>query len=145
MLHVLDDKVAIIPVRDPDKYGHIIIPDSVREDKRPDQGVVYAIGPNVRDVTVGDHVLFSPYSGHKVSVVDIGVLHIMPEEAVIAWLDDDEREQLFPLSEVKRLVRHAWAQHQVLYGETQNDLFFRLIDRILEEFDSYTLSRGLEY
>ena len=143
MFRVLDDKVAIIPVLDPDKYGSIIIPDSVREDKRPDQGVVYAIGPNVKDVTVGDHVLFSPYSGSKVTIVDIGVLHVMPESEVIAWLDDEEAEQLFPLSTVIALVRQATDQHCIA-TDGDIEMMAPLRARIIDEFKNYTLTR-MEY
>jgi co-chaperonin GroES (HSP10) len=141
MFRVLDDKVAIIPVSDPDKYGSIIIPESVREGKRPDQGVVYSCGPRVKDVTVGDHVLFSPYSGSKVTVVDVGVLHVMPESEIVAWLDDEEAEQMFPLSLAIRLIRDACAIHSVAVGSDFQDVQNRIVD----EFKNHTLSRGLEY
>ena len=143
MFRVLDDKVAIIPVRDPAKYGSIIIPDSVREDRRPDQGVVYSIGPNVRDVTVGDHVLFSSYSGLKVTVVDIGVLHVMPEGEIVAWLDDEEAEPMFPLSLAITLIRQATDQHCVA---TNGDIevIAPLRERIISELQNYPLTR-MEY
>jgi co-chaperonin GroES (HSP10) len=143
MIRMLDDKVAIIPVKDPDHYGSIIIPDSVRDSKRSDQGVVYAIGPNVRDVTIGDHVLFSPYSGSKITIVDVGVLHVMPEGEIEAWFDDEDEEQIFPLSQVIDLVRQASDQQAVRGGArcTVNELR----DRIIDEFQNVTFSRGLEY
>ncbi|GAH80120.1 unnamed protein product, partial [marine sediment metagenome] len=54
MLRVLDDRVAVLPMKDPGHKGLIIIPDNVREDRRTDQGIVYARGQNTEDVKVGD-------------------------------------------------------------------------------------------
>lgn len=144
MVRMLDDKVAIIPVKDPAKYGTIIIPDSVREGKRPDQGIVYAIGPNVKDVTIGDHVLFSPYSGSKITIVDVGVLHVMPESSIECWFDDESEEPIFPLSLVVDLVRQATDQHAIA---TNGDIetLAPIRQRIIDEFKNYPLTRGLEY
>jgi hypothetical protein len=68
----------------------------------------------------------------------------MPESEVVAWLDDEESEQLFPLSEVIRLVRLATDQHAVATGASI-ELMAPWRERVIDEFRSYTLSRGMEY
>jgi co-chaperonin GroES (HSP10) len=81
---LLPKRVAIIPIRDPSeidatmgftkaemdyiqkegiqlKQGSIIIPEQAKE--RTDQGIIKYIGDDVRDLKVGDYVIFSGYSG----------------------------------------------------------------------------------
>lgn len=58
------DVVLVLAQNDSDKWtqgGVLWRPDSTKE--RSDQGFVKAVGPDVRDVKVGDYVIFSPYSG----------------------------------------------------------------------------------
>ena len=80
MLTMLPKKVAIEPLFDPDKIGSIYVPDQAKG--RCDQGLVKYIGCEVETVEVGDHVLFSGYTGTLMQVEDEGLLIIMPEEFV---------------------------------------------------------------
>lgn len=62
LLELVGNKVLIQPRYDPStSEGGIIIPDVAKE--RCDQGIVKYIGPKVRDLKVGDYVLFGGYDG----------------------------------------------------------------------------------
>lgn len=87
MLILQPDKVAVVPLFDPDTYGHIIIPDAAKE--RCDQGIVKYIGAKVETVKIGDHVIFSGYTGSTVEVEGEGSLLIfLPEDACEAVLEE---------------------------------------------------------
>lgn len=119
MIHkLLPKRVAIIPIRDPDKLNvkshiskaeleyvgmgqnqlrkesFIHVPDQAKE--RTDQGIVKYIGPDVRGITVGDYVIFNGYSGTLVYLTgedDLGKAHseeliIMHTDFIYAVLDE---------------------------------------------------------
>lgn len=104
-IEVLEDKLAIIPLADPDMIGSIYIPDKAKQ--RIDQGIVKYKGPKVKEVFVGAHVLFSGYSGDKIAVEDEGELYIMQEEDIICILNDEEATVVFPLSKVLSLISYV--------------------------------------
>lgn len=68
MISVPGDRVAIIPIRDPDRIGLIWVPDQAKE--RTDQGVVKYIGPECKWCTIGAYVAFSGFSGTLFNVED---------------------------------------------------------------------------
>lgn len=87
MLILQPDKVAVVPLFDPDTFGHIIIPEQAKE--RCDQGIVKYIGSKVETVKIGDHVIFSGYTGSTVEVEGEGSLLIfLPEDACEAILEE---------------------------------------------------------
>jgi co-chaperonin GroES (HSP10) len=59
-----------------------VIPDSVRSKNLPQQGVVTAIGPDVKTVKVGDLVLFGKYAPLPVDHVGL----ILNEADIMAVL-----------------------------------------------------------
>lgn len=68
-------------VFDPDRTpGGLWIPDVAKE--RCDQGIVKYIGPAVKDLKIGDYVLFGGYDGTTIRLEDEGVLILMRESAV---------------------------------------------------------------
>ena len=142
MLKVLDDRVAVLPMKDPGHKGLIVIPDNVREDRRTDQGIVYARGPKTEDLKVGDHVLFSGYTGTKVTVDEVGVLYVMKESDVIARVEDEEPDAIMTRSMVRRLLETA-VTHAARLGKVED------VDTVLEcfegELDGYESSRGFEF
>jgi len=72
---------------DPDMYGHIIVPEMAKE--RCDQGIVKYHGPDVKTVKIGDHVIFSGYTGSTVEIEGEGSLLIfLPEDACEAVLEE---------------------------------------------------------
>ena len=58
--------------------GGIYVPDSARE--KPQRGTVQANGPDVKNVKVGDQVLFDKYSGTKIKLEDEDCLIIKEED-----------------------------------------------------------------
>ncbi len=62
MLRLIDNQVAFQPIREAQvSQGGMIIPESAQG--RIKQGIVKAIGPNVKDLKIGDYCVFSGYSG----------------------------------------------------------------------------------
>lgn len=92
MLEFQKNKVGIIPISDPEKVGHIYIPDMAKE--RTDQGVVKYCGPECKYVEPGDYVIFSGWSGSAFKIEDpqTGVVErliILPEDYITAVMEDD--------------------------------------------------------
>ena len=81
---MLTDRIAVIPVDDPPKIGSLWIPDQAK--RRADQGVIKYRGDDVKELKVGDHVLFSAYSGTRITYQDEGHLIVMKETDVVAIL-----------------------------------------------------------
>ena len=76
-LKPLGDRVLVRLVKEEEKVGSIIIPDTAKE--KPSQGIVEAIGGGVIDakgqrrpmhVKPGDRVLFGRYAGTEVRLED---------------------------------------------------------------------------
>ena len=87
MIRIAHDRVAIIPMDDPDiTPGGIIIPDIAKE--RTDQGIIKYVGKNVTALGIGMHVLFSGYSGTLVNLEGEGRLIIIHQDFIIADLPD---------------------------------------------------------
>lgn len=78
-LKPLKDRVYISYSEEPEKTaGGLYVPDNAKE--KPQQGKVEAIGSEVKEVKVGDTVLFDKYSGSKVKVADKEHLIIKEED-----------------------------------------------------------------
>lgn len=58
--------------------GGIYVPDVAKE--KPQKGTVIEVGSEVKEVKVGDTVLFDKYSGSKIKVDDVEYLIIKEEE-----------------------------------------------------------------
>ena len=90
----LGDRVLVKRVEEEEKTkGGIIIPDTAKE--KPQEGVVIAVGPGVRDesgkvqpldVKTGDRILFGKWSGTEVKM-DGQDLLIMKESDVLGVLE----------------------------------------------------------
>lgn len=99
MLLPLRDNVLIAALSDDDMwYGSslIIRPESTKD--RADQGIVKAIGPEVRELKVGDSVIFPPYGGTVIDDSMEGFKLIMVREKEVKCLTyppDTEVEGLF--------------------------------------------------
>jgi len=80
MIRPIKDQVFVRPIFDPDTSptGLIIIPDEAKE--RCDQGIVKYVGPDVRDVRVGDYVLFGGYNGTLIRLTEPNELLIVFRE-----------------------------------------------------------------
>lgn len=76
----LRNNVLILGQEDPDTWGNglIVRPESTKD--RCDQGLVKAVGPDVKGVQVGDYVTFSPYSGKVLNELSEGYKNILISE-----------------------------------------------------------------
>lgn len=117
MIRLLGDKIAVVPIGDPNRTegkpvysakeiealkasggfkesgsGSIFIPDEAKE--RADQGIVKYVGPKVKQIKIGDYVLYSGYTGTTVQFAKDadGVLIIFREPFVTAILDNPDTD-----------------------------------------------------
>jgi chaperonin GroES len=78
-LKPLKDRVFISYTEEVEKTpGGIYVPDTAKE--KPQKGKVEAVGTEVKEVKVGDTVLFDKYSGSKVKVNEAEHLIIKEED-----------------------------------------------------------------
>jgi len=140
---MLDKRVAITPINDPDiSPGGIIIPDEAKE--RSDQGYVKYLGTNCEELEVGDYVMFSGYTGTNLAVDGEGHVIIMHKDFIICKLDP-------PNTQVPGLYyrdKKGWKEYvnkivEYLYSIT-NDLFIidepvhrEFIEKLLAEHQPY--------
>ena len=68
MFRITGDRVALIPIQDPEHVGRIIVPDIAKQ--RTDQGIVKYIGPDCKDYKPGQFVIFNGYSGTVLNIQD---------------------------------------------------------------------------
>lgn len=85
MINITGNKVAVVPIYDPEMVGHIVIPDIAKT--RSDQGLVKYMGKDVKDIEIGDYVIFSGYTGTLLSLEDEGRLIIMDASFIVAKVD----------------------------------------------------------
>lgn len=130
MLYMLDDRVAVIPVEDPDMIGSLWIPDQAK--RRSDQGIIKYRGDNVKELRVGDHVLFSQYSGTRITQQDEGHLIIMKESDILALIGEPG-EILFARAQVVKMFGSA-VDH--VLNQDGGELFNRPLERLSEAFEA---------
>lgn len=92
MISLAGNKVAVIPIRDPDKIGSLYVPEIAKE--RVDQGIVKYMGPKCEHTKIGMYVTFSGWSGTLIQFQDPDTqryedLIIIPEDFVYAEIVDD--------------------------------------------------------
>jgi chaperonin GroES len=64
--------------------GGIYIPEAAKE--KPQKGVVEAVGSEVKEIKVGNAILFDKYSGSKVNIDNVEYL-IIKEEDVLGIIE----------------------------------------------------------
>jgi len=80
----LKDRVFVSYTEELEKTaGGLFIPDSAKE--KPQSGKVEAVGEEVKQLKVGDKILFDRYSGSKISIDNVEYL-IVKEEDVLGVL-----------------------------------------------------------
>ena len=65
--------------------GGIYIPESAKE--KPQKGVIEAVGSEVKEIKVGDIILFDKYSGSKINI-DNNEYLIIKEEDILGIIQD---------------------------------------------------------
>jgi chaperonin GroES len=84
-LKPLQDRVVVSYSEEAEKTaGGIYVPDTAKE--KPQQGKVEAVGKDVKEIKVGNVVLFDRYSGSKVTVGDTEQL-VIKEEDILAIVE----------------------------------------------------------
>jgi chaperonin GroES len=84
-LKPLQDRVVVSYTEEAEKTaGGIYVPDSAKE--KPQQGKVEAVGKDVKELKVGNIVLFDKYSGSKVKV-DSAEQLVIKEEDILAIVE----------------------------------------------------------
>ncbi|RPI36815.1 MAG: co-chaperone GroES [Nitrospiraceae bacterium] len=65
--------------------GGLYIPESAKE--KPQKGVIEAVGSEVKEIKVGDTILFDKYSGSKINI-DNNEYLIIKEEDILGIVQD---------------------------------------------------------
>lgn len=82
----LKDRVFVKYSEEAEKTaGGIYIPESAKE--KPQKGVIEAIGSEVKEIKVGDIILFDKYSGSKINI-DNNEYLIIKEEDILGIIQD---------------------------------------------------------
>ena len=77
----LKDRVFVSYTEEMDKTsGGIYIPDAAKE--KPQKGKVESIGSEVKEIKVGDTLLFDKYSGSKITIDNVEYLILKEEDAL---------------------------------------------------------------
>ena len=135
------DKIAVIPVNDPDMIGSLYIPEKAKQ--RCDQGIIKYRGPKCEYLRVGMHVLFENYTGKKVSIEDEGVLFIMREPDVVALMDDEEAQVTFPFTKIITLIDKVEGEMHQRFGDVGPIMAFAQL--LKSEVEDQFYSEGLEW
>ena len=90
-LRAIGDDVIIHPIDNPElSHGGIHLPQREKR-KVINQGLVIAKGPEVREeLDIADHVLFTNYTGSKISLASGGIFFVIPERFIIAVMTGSE-------------------------------------------------------
>jgi len=84
-LRPLKDRVLVSYVEEAEvSKGGIYIPDNAKE--KPQRGRVEAVGKEVKDVKVGNEILFGKYTGDKFKL-DVQEMLIVKEEDILAVIE----------------------------------------------------------
>jgi len=82
----LKDRVFVKYSEEAEKTaGGIYIPESAKE--KPQKGVIEAVGSEVKEIKVGDIILFDKYSGSKINI-DNNEYLIIKEEDILGIVQD---------------------------------------------------------
>lgn len=90
MIQLNAKKIAVVPLFDPLTHGSLYLPEQSRE--RCDQGIVKYVGASVKEIRIGDHVIFSGYTGTLLELEGEGLLIVLPERFVTARIGYDGAE-----------------------------------------------------
>ena len=67
--------------------GGILIPQDSQDKDKPAEGIITEVGPDVKDLKRGDHILFGKYAGTEYPFGGQTIL-FMREEEIIATIED---------------------------------------------------------
>ncbi len=70
--------------------GRIVVPETAK--RKPTKGMVIAVADNIKDIEVGDKVLFSQFAGYLLKFEDTPLLRCLGYSEVLAILNPDSPE-----------------------------------------------------
>ncbi len=70
--------------------GRIVVPETAK--RKPTKGVVVAVADNIKDIEVGDKVLFSQFAGYLLKFEDTPLLRCLGYSEVLSILNPDSPE-----------------------------------------------------
>ena len=80
-------RIACIVRRMPEKIGSIIIPDSVQAEHHAAEADVVALGADIKEIMVGDHILFNEFTGAEIEL-EGEWYKIVKEEDILATIEE---------------------------------------------------------
>lgn len=141
-IRTLKDNVAIVPIEDDEKRGSLYIPEQAQQ--RVDQGVIVYKGPDVKELEIGQHVLFSGYTGDKISIEDDGIYFIIPEDYIIAIIIDDGASLILPVGTIKGIIKARLGEWTNKSPEDISPIK-AFAEDIMDRLDSYITDAGFEF
>lgn len=132
MLKPLRDLVYIIPIGDREKIGSLYVPEQAKQ--RVDQGIIKYRGPDVEELQVGDHVIFSGYSGDELITETDGLLYLMRESDILAVYEDSDA-RLFSDGQVQAMITQIIGDLQAK-GIISSDQAFSIEEHFSHRIDN---------
>lgn len=143
-LRLMGRDVAVIPVADPDQTseGGLWIPEQAKQ--RIDQGIVKYTGPEVRDVSRGDHVQFTGYSGQKASIEDEGVLYFIHESEILC-VYEGEGQPMILRAEVLQFIDNVEKKLKTATYDFDHNTIDKILEQLRSEIKDFFHAEGLEF
>ena len=148
-LRAIGDDVIIHPIDNPElSHGGIHLPQREKR-KVINQGLVIAKGPEVREeLDIADHVLFTNYTGSKISLASGGIFFVIPERFIIAVMTGSE-VVLVDTKMMKRIIQERFGELRLMNEGNPDEsveLFLRDVEgSLIERIDSITFAEGFEF
>jgi co-chaperonin GroES (HSP10) len=149
----IGDDVIIHPFEEDirgSKIGSLYVPDQAK--RRINQGIIISKGPLVSgDVSIGDHVMFSGYTGDTVSFIDGGTYFVVPESHLLVIVEESD-VVLMDTRTVKRIIQERFgelrAMQRTVEASIGKDWFIltnEIEESLLDRIDSITVAEGFEW
>lgn len=143
MIQALRDDVFVIPMEDPDLTpGGLWVPPKAKQ--RVDQGIVKYVGPEVKEIRRGDHVLFGGYTGQKLSVEDEGILYVMRERDIVCVFPDST-DRLVTQTEILSFLEQTNGRLLTESYGFDPEVVTKAIEILRSEIKDYFYAEGLEF
>lgn len=140
-LHLIGSDVAILDIEDPDiTASGIVLPEQAKQ--RADHGLVIYVGPECSILQPNDHVIFSGYTGDRVTIEGEGTFTLMREADVLAILSDENPEGIYSYSTIERLIRNRQSE---LAAKTDLPDLDSFCDDILSRIRSLSYEEGFMF
>ena len=142
MLTPLRNAVCVIPIHE-EKVRGLWIPDLYRQ--RVDHGIVKAKGPQVSDeIQIGDHIVFSGYTGTKISHENEGEYIFVPEPWIEAIITEDPPIKLISTHNAKRIISNG-IEDFVIKQKIDEALASEIEGYLTNMIEVIPFSEGLEF